>query len=247
MNWLFQNFHQRVRYALRNPRYALRSLYREVTSADERFLASITGVPAHEIRGFLDEPIRSDTFAACLRSAEENFLHLEIQSADLYAKKVLVQYAAVRAFQPETIVETGVANGVSSAYLLFALHLNGRGSLYSIELGDPRYFPAGKSPGWVVADWLKPKWQLLIGDSRALLPELLFKLGTIDIFIHDSMHTYEQMIWEYRAAFPHIRPGGLLVSDDAAWNPAFAKFSREVSARRAGVLRGVGFLQKNQT
>jgi predicted O-methyltransferase YrrM len=45
---------------------------------------------------------------------------LKIQSAgaDLYAKKVLLQYISIRAFQPETVVETGVANGVSSAYIL---------------------------------------------------------------------------------------------------------------------------------
>jgi hypothetical protein len=189
MKWLLQNFQHKLRYATRNPRYALRSLYREVTLADERFLGSITGVEARKIRGFLNEPLQNEAFAGCLRNAEKDFETLEIQSADLYAKKVLVQYAAVRAFQPEMVVETGVANGVSSAYLLLALQLNGKGTLYSIELGDPRYFPSGKTPGWVVPEWLKARWKMLIGDSRVLLPELLVKLGAMDVFIHDSLHT----------------------------------------------------------
>jgi predicted O-methyltransferase YrrM len=53
------------------------------------------------------------------------------------------------------------------------------------------------------------------------------------------------MLWEYRAAFPYIRPGGLLVSDDALWNAAFPEFSGEVKAKQARILRGVGVLQKN--
>jgi hypothetical protein len=36
MNWLLQNFRERVVFSLRNPRYALGSLYRELTLSDER-------------------------------------------------------------------------------------------------------------------------------------------------------------------------------------------------------------------
>ena len=54
------------------------------------------------------------------------------------------------------------------------------------------------------------------------------------------------MFWEFRQAYPHLRSGGLLLSDDAKWNPAFLEFAREVTATRAKILRGVGFLQKTQ-
>jgi len=86
---------------------------------------------------------------------------------------------------------------------------------------------------------------LLIGDSHGLLLPLLARLGTIDVFIHDSLHNYDHMLWEYRTAFPFLRPGGLLFSDDAAWNSAFPEFCREVAANHRRILRGVGFLQKN--
>lgn len=244
MRWLPSNARNRIAFAARNPSYALRSLVREVLLADERFLSSITGAPARQIRSFLDEPLESQSFAECLRKAEEETKKLKVQSADLYAKKVLVQYAAVRAMCPDVVVETGVANGVSSAYLLLALKKNGRGRLYSVELGDPAYLPAGKPPGWIVPAELRERWSPLIGDSRELLPGLLKDLGTVDIFIHDSLHTYEQMLWEYRAAYPFIRPGGLLFSDDAAWNAAFPEFCREAGAKRAAIIRGVGFLKK---
>lgn len=141
-------------------------------------------------------------------------------------------------------METGVANGVSSAHILLALQKNQRGTLHSVGLNDPQFPPAGKPLGWIVPEFLRSRWKLAIGDSRQLLPSLLANLGTIDVFIHDSLHTYEHMLWEYRAAFPYIRPGGLLFSDDAAWNSAFQEFSQEVAAKHSRILRGVGFLQK---
>lgn len=244
MKWMLQNFQGRVRFALRNPLYSLRSLYRESTFADERFLASVTGAPLGRIRSFLDEPARSEFFTDCLRQAEASFSVLKIESADLYAKKVLLQYATIRAFQPEIVVETGVANGVSSAYLLLALQTNSRGTLHSIGLDDPNFLPAGKSLGWVVPEKLRSRWRLRIGDARKVLPTLLTDIDPIDVFIHDSLHTYEHMLWEYRAAYPHLRGGGLLLSDDAMWNSAFPEFALEVGAKHADVIRGVGFLQK---
>src|SRR6516164_4882420 len=115
MFWLLRNFRDRLRFALENPRYSLRSLYRELTSADERFIASMTGVSVGRVRRFLDEPSRTEFFAECLQEVRASIQALRIGSADLYAKKILVQYAAIRAFQPGIVVETGVANGVSSA------------------------------------------------------------------------------------------------------------------------------------
>jgi hypothetical protein len=195
MKWLLQNFGERMRFTLRNPRYALGSLYRELALTDEKhFLSTITGVSARRIRAFLGEPIHTPDFAARLREANETFRDLKIQSADLYAKKVLLQYMAIRAFQPEIVVETGVANGVSAAYILLALQKNERGALYSVGLDDPQYLPVGKPLGWVVPEALRSRWNLLIGNSRGLLPSLLAKLGMIDVFIHDSLHTYDHML-----------------------------------------------------
>ena len=121
MKWLLQSFAARTGVTLRNPRYALDSFYREFTLADERCLSIIIGVSLRRIRAFLGEPIHARDFAARLRLADLTFRDLEIQSADQYAKKMLLQYIAVRAFQPETAAGTGAATGVSSAHILLAL------------------------------------------------------------------------------------------------------------------------------
>jgi predicted O-methyltransferase YrrM len=220
-------------------------MLRELTLADERFLSKITGGSLEAIRGYLDEPISSPAFARHLRDSEQQFRELAINSADLYAKKVLLPYAAVRALKPQCVVETGIANGVSSAYILLALHRNQRGVLHSIGLADPAYLPWGKEAGWFVPKWLRESWRAHLGDAKEILPKLLPELGRIDIFLHDSLHTYEHMLWEFEIAYPFLRLGELLFADDALWNSAFQDFAHKVGTSQARILHGVGVLRKN--
>src|SRR5215469_7137909 len=245
MKWLLQNMRRRAGFAIKNPRYALNALVREFTFADERFLARLTGSSPRQIRMYLDEPINTPAFAKHLHDEEEHFRSLSIESANLFAKKILNQYAAVRASAPDCIVETGVANGVSSSYLLLALQKNKRGRLHSIGLADMAFLPPGTDPGWFVPHWLRAAWQVHLGDAREILPRLLTELGKIGIFIHDSLHTYGHMMWEFETAYPHLVSGGILISDDALWNTSFYDFARTAGTSEAQILHGVGFLRKS--
>lgn len=56
------------------------------------------------------------------------------------------------------------------------------------------------------------------------------ELGEVDLFIHDSLHTYEVMRAEYELAWPHLDRGRVLASDDVNFNKAFLEFSHEVGA-----------------
>jgi len=65
-----------------------------------------------------------------------------------------------------------------------------------------------------------------LGDSRDLLPRLLKDLdGSVDVFFHDSDHSYTHMMWEFSTVSPFLSQGGLLVSDDVAGNTAFWDFA----------------------
>ena len=244
MRWFVQNARNRLLFATRHPGYALRALVRDLTFADERFLAAATGSTALAVRGFLNEPFNAASFADHLRQCSGELSQLQVATADLYAKKVLIQYAVVRALAPRVVVETGVANGVSSAYILLALNRNATGSLHSIEIGDSTLLPPGRGVGWVVPEWLRNRWTLHIGDTKWKLPEVLKDVGDVDIFIHDSLHTYEHMWLEFQLAYPHLKPGSVLLADDALWNSAFAEFANTVRACAARVIRGVGVLRK---
>ena len=152
----------------------------------------------------------------------------------------VIYYALVRLVRPKVIVETGVSSGFSSRFLLLALERNGSGELHSIDLPNQDVeldssgarqkdlLPAGKELAWLVPHHLRGRWQFHLGDAKELLPALLQSLGSIDIFIHDSLHTYEHMLFEFRCAWPYIMHDGYLPCDDTDWNPAFVEFAREV-------------------
>jgi predicted O-methyltransferase YrrM len=145
-------------------------------------------------------------------------------------------YLLVRAARPQVVVDTGVLYGGSSSHILAALEQNGAGTLHSIELGRDRREPPHDY--FVPAD-LRQRWTLTIGDSRRELPALLDRLGTIDMFHHDSLHTWDHMTWEFETAYPHLRPDGLLASDDIHGAATLRELLRENAfpafCRRHGV------------
>jgi predicted O-methyltransferase YrrM len=160
-------------------------------------------------------------------------------------------YSLLRELRPRVAVETGVCNGVSTAFLLLALERNDGGELHSIDLPEvageeyePETFwdgkggaviPPGKVPGWMVPSDLRDRWHLVLGRSQDELPPLLDRVGEIDFFMHDSEHSYECMSFEFRTAWEALRDGGVLVADDVNVNTAWAEFIRDVDRKPEGL------------
>ncbi len=133
-------------------------------------------------------------------------------------------YALIKLLKPEIVVETGVGAGVSSWTILHAMEENGVGRLVSIDLPTPNteLLPA---VGYLVPRELRHRWELRTGPSQRLLPQVLDELGQINIFLHDSRHSYSNQLREYQTAWPFIQNGGILVSDDVS-NDALYDASR---------------------
>jgi len=138
-------------------------------------------------------------------------------------------YNLTHNIKPEVVVETGVAAGDSSMSILQALRENSKGLLVSIDLPDylPTYFgePVESSVGFLVPDDLKSRWKLELEDSFTSLPRIAEEFE-IDIFIHDSLHTYEHMMFECNTVWPHLKSGGILLVHDVG--QAFVDFARKV-------------------
>jgi predicted O-methyltransferase YrrM len=177
-------------------------------------------------------------------------------------------YAYVLSRRPALVVETGVANGYSSAVILAALAKNGFGHLVSIDypsyrettrqirfdlrhfawgwngrsfrrvgsylLGRRHYLPRGQDPGWAVPPELRRHWSLRQGQSMRILE----REGSLrpDVFLHDSDHSYANMSAEFEWAWPRLKPGGLLLSDNVDWNPAWSDFTARHRPARSLVL-----------
>lgn len=134
-------------------------------------------------------------------------------------------HALVRLRKPRAVVETGVARGVTSAAILDALEANGHGHLWSLDLpglGKGYREQVGAS----VPAPLRRRWTLAFGPSRVRLPRLLREAAPVDLFIHDSAHTYRNMRFEFAQAARRLAPGGLVVSDDVC-NDSLAEFAAE--------------------
>ena len=122
-------------------------------------------------------------------------------------------YVLVRMLKPDIVVETGVGAGVSSWTILHALEENKAGKLISIDLPTPNS-ELMPEVGYLVPKILRHRWDLRIGSSQKILLQILSELGEIDIFQHDSRHSYSNQIREYQCAWPFIKHGGMLISDD---------------------------------
>jgi hypothetical protein len=169
-------------------------------------------------------------------------------------------YAVLRHVRPRVAVETGVANGFSTAFSLLALQANGEGHLHSIDLprevgrdyeagtfyeGEGRAgIPAGSEPGWLIPPELKERWTLLLGRTQDELPPLVERLGQLDSFMHDSEHSFECMWFEFNAAWPALRKGGVLFSDDVNSTAAFGHFADQEGREPVRLARGMALLQK---
>jgi predicted O-methyltransferase YrrM len=137
-------------------------------------------------------------------------------------------YAISRAIAPTIILETGVAYGVTSAFLLQAIEVNGKGKLWSVDL-PPLGREAEAYVGFLVPKSIRRHWNLRRGLTKRLLPELLPLLGQIDIFVQDSLHTYRTITAEITAVWPFLKPGGVVIADDVGDNRAFEDFANRVN------------------
>lgn len=130
--------------------------------------------------------------------------------------------------KPSIVVETGVANGFSSSYILSAMEKVNHGKLFSID-GIIRPWHTAEKIGLAIPANLKKRQNLILGNASKELEKLLDEINQIDIFIHDSSHTYQNMKKEFRIAWPHIMKGGFLFSDDVSQHDAFLDFADEIN------------------
>jgi hypothetical protein len=97
-------------------------------------------------------------------------------------------WCLIRHQRPTKIVETGVAHGVTSRIILEALNSNGGAHLWSIDY-PPLDTTWHAQIGIAVGNRFADRWTYIKGSSRRRLSGLLSSLGPIDLFVHDSLHS----------------------------------------------------------
>jgi hypothetical protein len=191
-------------------------------------LARLTGKPLAELDGYFSE--LAPLHAELLRDVGQ------LPTAGALIQAPLL-YVIARALRPKRTIETGISSGYSARLILEALERNGEGHLASIGIDVfGRTARPGEAPtplqnrkiGWLVPESLAHRWSLHVGTSEEHLPALVAGgRRDLDLFLHDSLHQYPTMRWEYTTAFPALADGGLLCSHDIHANRAWPEFLRE--------------------
>jgi hypothetical protein len=140
-------------------------------------------------------------------------------------------WCLARHLRPRQVVETGVAHGVSSRFILEALERNGAGHLWSVD-HPPLEHVWHEQIGAAVGDRYSDRWSYVRGSSKRRLPRIFSELGQIDLFVHDSLHSEDNVRFEMDRAWAALRPGGAIVVDDIDANWGFKSFVETFSGHQ---------------
>jgi predicted O-methyltransferase YrrM len=163
-------------------------------------------------------------FAKTIRASD--FMSEMIRRRDAYGSEGVMGaldcatvYALTRWLRPVVVVESGGFIGMSSAFILKALADENltTARLYSLELSEEC------EQGALVPEELRPQFLPMRGKVEDFLQSDELP-RSIDLFLHDSSHSYKHMLWEFQQFWPRLRDGGLLVSHDVQMNAAFPEF-----------------------
>lgn len=185
-----------------------------------KFVAQATDLAEPDLRRFLQE----------LQDDRElhGWLRAKVDRHDLSGRALVGRragwYILLRALKPKVVLETGTDVGMGSAVLARALQRNA-------EDGGPRghlwTFDFNPTAGWATPDALRPWVTLVPGDLRQTLPATLQRLpGPVDLMIHDSDHSYDHEMFEFRTVGPHLAKEGVLLTDNGHVTTVLADYSQ---------------------
>lgn len=219
-----QSILKRLKYYLRKSMTAMlhriiipRDFYKSLNlELDVNALLLKLGVNSDEIKQFNSE------FSELEGSLSERVVSAKLNYPDQFKMETgsaRLLYSIIRKMEPDKITETGVANGISSYYILHALLNNGKGRLFSIDISQ--------NVGLILTQEEKKNWELIVlsKPSKDSFHKAISKIGEMDLFLHDSNHNYRWQSIELNSAYSHIRNKGFLMCDDVDSSYAFLDFT----------------------
>jgi len=106
-------------------------------------------------------------------------------------------YSFIKEHNIKRVIETGVAFGVTTCWILAALPADGL--LVSIES-----LPKERKETFVPPAWWS-RWEIVPFPSQTHLSDVLCLKSPIDLFFHDSDHRFQCQRFEYETALHHVR------------------------------------------
>jgi glycosyltransferase involved in cell wall biosynthesis/predicted O-methyltransferase YrrM len=208
VNWLVRN------RETTNFTYDLDELNRDQLSW---FVSAVTGAEIGDVRSWMTELETDQEFHARLTERLAANPTWRINATEPHLARRYGWYAIVRALQPDNVVETGTHLGLGSCVIAAALLRNGHGRLTTIDIDD--------DSGYLIEE----PWSSVIDRRVGSSVDVLAKLREVDMFLHDSLHTYEYENAELTAVEPNLKADAIVLSDNAHDSAALSHW-----AERAG-------------
>jgi len=150
-------------------------------------------------------------------SAEKNMVASENWNAE--SNLCILLYSLILLNNYTKVIETGVANGVTTRVIMRALEQTG-GVLHSFDiLETSRNVYKGNG-----------EWQFhKLEANRRIQKELrkqVYEIGKCDLWLHDSNHGQTWQEFEYALAWENLEKNGVLLSDDVDASPAWGLASK---------------------
>ena len=172
----------------------------------------------------------SPAFAAVPPEERARLMHSKTGYVDLYAllkdlwlpvsrETGVLLYMLARSSKAQTIVEFGTSFGLSTLHLAAALRDNGGGQLITSEFEPAKVAQAQEH---LVQGGLADLVEIREGDALQTLATDLPE--AIDLLVLDGAKAlYDDIL---SLLEPHLKPGAIVVADDASYNPAYLAYVR---------------------
>ncbi|HEX9116182.1 MAG TPA: class I SAM-dependent methyltransferase [Anaerolineae bacterium] len=183
------------------------------------FISAVAGAKIAQVKAWMRELEEDKDLVDQLTSRLSTNPRRRICATEPHWARRLGWYSLVRAIQPTHVVETGTYLGLGSCVIAAALLKNGHGRLTTIDI-DPE-------AGYLITG----PWASVIDRRTGSSIEVLKELRDVDIFLHDSLHTYDYEASELMAVEPNLRTDAIVLSDNAHQSAALSDWA-EQSGRR---------------
>jgi predicted O-methyltransferase YrrM len=177
------------------------------------FISAVTGAEIGQVRTWMQELEDDSHLAEHLTRRLSSNPRRRICATEPHWARRSGWYAIVRAAQPDHVVETGTHLGLGSCVIAAALLRNGHGRLTTIDI-DPE-------AGYLIGEPWASVVDRRVGDST----DMLGALRDVDMFLHDSLHTYDYETRELTAVEPSLHPDAIILSDNAHESAALSDWA----------------------
>lgn len=266
-----------LKRGLANSKKAIRVVYRnsigkqttnvsklsEFDDIREDILAEVLDTDKKKVRELVDD-VRTSEIYERIQECEKRIEHKPYSLGGMQLGGETA-YLLTRLIKPKSILEVGVANGVSTAYVLGALgELKSTADIRAIDKpqfesqirsqrgkrglsGVGGIIPNKQEAGWVAPKDQRSKHghQYYVGDFTKILPKVTNSMPPIDLAIYDASKDSKEMKMAYDTLIQSLSPNGILISDDIGVNNSFTKVadSHNGSAYEFG---GIGIFHKRK-